>query len=222
VSSLASDLQAFLSALGEECHLPVLIGSSMGASVAWSFSEQFGCERICGIVVVDQAPLQNRAEDWALGSKGCFDMPSLAALQASLQADLGAFADGNAACCLSSREIPAETLALLKAETLRCDAAVLGELMADHTARDWRPLLRRLAVPSLVIAGELSGCFPVAGCLWAAENAPPGSARSVVMANCNHWLYIEQPATFAAEVGNWLDALAAMPVQESRAADAMG
>jgi hypothetical protein len=87
-------------------------------------------------VFVDQAPLQNRAPDWQLGSKGCFDAPSLARLQAALAADMRAFAAGNADCCLSL-PIPDDVAALLAAETQRCDPRVLGQLMADHTALDW-------------------------------------------------------------------------------------
>jgi hypothetical protein len=47
-------------------------------------------------VFVDQAPLQNRAPGWELGSKGCNNEATLAELQATLKSDLGAVADGNA------------------------------------------------------------------------------------------------------------------------------
>lgn len=39
-----------------------------------------------------QAPLQNNAEDWTLGSRGCYDAASLARLQCSLMHDLHAAA----------------------------------------------------------------------------------------------------------------------------------
>jgi hypothetical protein len=47
-------------------------------------------------VFVDQAPLQNRAPGWSLGSKGCFDEGSLQRLTVTLLNDMGAIADGNA------------------------------------------------------------------------------------------------------------------------------
>ena len=49
-------------------------------------------------IFVDQAPLQNRAPDWIIGSRGCYDAASLAALQAALHADMSAFADGAGVC----------------------------------------------------------------------------------------------------------------------------
>jgi hypothetical protein len=57
-------------------------------------------------VFVDQAPLQNRTDDWQLGSRGCYDEASLGALRQTLLADLGAIADGNEAgalLCVSGR-----------------------------------------------------------------------------------------------------------------------
>lgn len=60
----------------------------------WSYLELFGDAGLKSAVFVDQAPLQNKTDDWAIGSKGCYDAESLAALQAALHADMAAFADG--------------------------------------------------------------------------------------------------------------------------------
>lgn len=64
----------------------------------------------------DQAPLQNRAPDWQLGSKGCYDAATLAALQSTLAENLEAVADGNAEGCLSL-PLPEGTMRLLKQVT---------------------------------------------------------------------------------------------------------
>jgi hypothetical protein len=65
-----------------------------GCSVIWSYMELFGYDRLSKAIFVDQAPLQNTTPDWKTGSKGCYDGPSLARLQAALHADMGAFAKG--------------------------------------------------------------------------------------------------------------------------------
>lgn len=65
-----------------------------GCSVIWSYMELFGYERLSKAIFVDQAPLQNTTSDWKTGSKGCYDGPSLARLQAALHADMDAFAKG--------------------------------------------------------------------------------------------------------------------------------
>jgi non-heme chloroperoxidase len=208
VARLGADLAELLAACAETNQAAparvVLVGSSMGAAVAWSYLECFGQARVAGMCAVDQAPLQNRAPGWALGSKGCFDAPSLARLQAALAADMPAFADGNAACCLAAPLADAALSALLKAETLRCEPERLGALMADHTSRDWRPLLPLLRCPVLSVFGTASGVFPAEGCAAVGDAAPNG--RNLPFPGANHWLYLEQPAAFA-------DAIAAFAAQ---------
>jgi hypothetical protein len=65
-----------------------------GCAVIWSYIELFGQSHLSKAIFVDQAPFQNRADDWELGSKGCFDDESLRALQQALKDDLRAFAQG--------------------------------------------------------------------------------------------------------------------------------
>ena len=160
-----------------------------------SYLECFGQRRCAGMVAVDQAPLQNAAPDWTLGSKGCYDARTLAALQAALRADMGAFADGNAACCLAAPLEDASLAALLRAETLRCDGGRRGALMADHTARDWRPLLPTLRCRVLSVYGTASGVFPQEGCAFVGAAALRG--RNVPWEGAGHWLYLERPDAFA-------------------------
>ena len=213
LARLAQDLEELIQSRGKDFQ-PVFVGASMGASVLWAWHDRFGSTTSLkqhAFVFVDQAPLQDRASDWALGSKGCYDAETLARLQAALVADIGAFADGNAACCLS-QPIPDATAALLKAETLRCDPVRLGRLMAEHTAKDWRPVLPTISAPCLIMYGTQSGCFPVEGCTYAAQAVQRGTA--VAMPGCNHWCYLEQPEEFARIVADWMRGLS--PEMETR------
>lgn len=89
-------------------------------------------------------PCQNRAEDWALGSNGCYDAASLARLQMTLKLDFESVADGNLTGCLS-RPIRPDVLAALKAETMRADPIALGKIMADHTQVSLAPCTAQLA-----------------------------------------------------------------------------
>lgn len=71
VRRLAGDLYDFLRSDDVPQDAPVVLcGSSMGAAVIWAYIESSGQSRVAGCVFVDQAPLQNRAPDWDLGSKG--------------------------------------------------------------------------------------------------------------------------------------------------------
>ena len=138
-----------------------LVGASRCA-IIWSYFELFGSRKVKAAVFVDQAPLQNRAEDWAFGSKGCYDAVSLTRLQALLKYDFMAFTKGNVDGCLSNPVDPGYAR-LLMAETMKADPVGLATLMADHTQLDWRPALRRIDVPCLVLAGGKSQIFPLEG-----------------------------------------------------------
>ena len=112
-------------------------------------------ERCCCCCGLAQAPSQWRLPDWdeTRGSKGIYDAPSLARIQSAVSSDMEAFAAGNAACCLT-HTLPPALMATLTAETLKCNPAHLGKLMADHAPRDWRPILPRIGIPCLNLYGE--------------------------------------------------------------------
>ena len=187
----------------------LLVGSSMGAAVIWSLSELFGlqegdCHMVKsigvatrGAVFVDQAPLQYETDGWKDGSKGMRGPDDLKALRKVLNgsaADFDAFADENAAACLANKEsVSPEVLAMLKAETLKCDPYFLGELMADHTAIDWREYLELgwpITCPVLNIAGGKSEIFPQNGVKAVADLIKAGDHPYVtpkVMENSGHW-----------------------------------
>ena len=76
--------------------------------------------------------MQNLAEDWNLGSPGCYDAVSLARLQTTLKYDFRAVALGNNDACLSQPILQNITEHLIS-ETLKADASALGKLMSDHT-----------------------------------------------------------------------------------------
>ena len=142
-----------------------------------------------------QAPLQNRAPGWTLGSKGCYDAPTLASLQAAVRGDIADFAAGNAAACLA-QPIPGELSSLLASETARADADGLALLMADHTANDWRPTLKDIPCEALIVIGARSDIFPPEGCSAVAGLMPAGRTAVVTFRAGGHWLYLEQPAEF--------------------------
>ena len=86
VARFAADLRDLLDHL--ELDNVTLVGTSMGCAVIWSYLSLFGEGRVKAGVFVDQAPLQNRAPDWELGSRGCYDVPSLTTAPGAAQVRL--------------------------------------------------------------------------------------------------------------------------------------
>lgn len=192
VSRFAADLRDLLGHLGLDN--VTLVGASLGCAIIWSYFELFGTRKVKCAVFVDQAPLQNLAEDWSLGSKGCYDVVSLTRLQQLLKYDFIGFTKGNVNGCLSNPIDPAYQR-LLMAETMRADPAMLSNLMADHTSLDWRPSLKKIDIPCLVLAGGKSQIFPVEG-VKEVGRLIKGST-TVVFQHEDHWLYIEDFRRFS-------------------------
>jgi non-heme chloroperoxidase len=224
ISRLAKDLFDLIVALKMENVIPAeslvsLVGTSMGAAVIFSFCELFGEDLVKNIVIVDQAPFQNRREDWQLGSTGCFDDESFKRLRASLFQDMSSFADENEKACIAKGSSFKCDL-LIKEATLRCKPEALTELMLDHTNLDWRPLIAQLQRPVLVIVGEKTQIFPwkgVAYCGYLAKNS-----QTMVCKNCGHWLYLEQPGLFAFALSQFISGEDQPPANESLEADLKG
>jgi len=138
VARLAADVNDLLTAL--DLKDVYVVGTSMGAAVIWSYIENYRTSRLGGAVFVDQAPLQNIAEDWRLGSKGCYDAASLSALRVKLSLNLRDCAVDTVKGC-TSKQLPPTTEEMLIAETMKCDGIVLGNIMADHTQVNRQPHL---------------------------------------------------------------------------------
>jgi pimeloyl-ACP methyl ester carboxylesterase len=64
-------------------------------------------------------------------------------------------------------------------------------LLQDHAQQDWRDVIRRLAVPSLLIAGRESQYWPCEHATAAAASNP--LATAVVLDECGHAANFDQP-----------------------------
>lgn len=128
VARLAADLHELIVELKLE--QPIVVGTSLGCAIIWSYVELYTDASLGGCVFVDQAPSQWTFPDWKHGSKGIYDPASLLNIQ-NVVRDLPAFAKGNAECCLT-KPVDAALMTVLTEETLKCDPEHLGKLMADH------------------------------------------------------------------------------------------
>ncbi|KAJ1480155.1 Alpha/Beta hydrolase protein [Baffinella frigidus] len=192
VARLAADLRDVLSSRPDLQNV-TLVGASMGVAVILSYLELFGFARVSKLIFVDQAPLQNRVEGWTIGSKGCYDEASLLEREQHQVRepfpDDSWFGESNLLESSATRGLKrgcvSESVVPFNSTSYR----------RDHTQLDWRPLLPTLkGLPILNCVGGVSAVFPEEGCLEIGRLAP--SCTSVVFANANHWLYLEEPAKF--------------------------
>ncbi|MBP0453515.1 alpha/beta hydrolase [Kitasatospora sp. RG8] len=184
------------------------LGWSMGVSVWWSFIDQYGTGRIRRLVAVDQ-PAAVAAVPWMTGrerqdSGAIFDVPELLALGAALAAPGGDEVRADFVRGMFSGEPDPEVLAFV-AEQIRSTPAHAGvPLLFDHCTQDWRDVLPRIDVPTLVIGCEGSHVHPGSQ-RYIAERIP--GARLHVFPSgvaSSHFPFLENPAAFNAVVEDFL------------------
>ncbi|GAB7354563.1 hypothetical protein MBLNU459_g5017t2 [Dothideomycetes sp. NU459] len=214
VSRLAMDLHNLLAHLGlAEAGSVRCIAGSLGCAILWCYAELFTADVFSHMIWVDQAPMQNYAFDgsWgsAEGNRGMNSATAVATLKATLKYDPDAVYRGTIAGCLGYRSHPVQG-----AEGV---PEWYGDLMADHTALDWRQSIvqsfgmrEENRTKVLVVATDRSGCFPSKGCMEAVRFANTCAKREkqraegVVVDWGGHWCYWENPEKFNHLVLNFL------------------
>ncbi|KAI1651186.1 alpha/beta-hydrolase [Daldinia loculata] len=226
VARLAVDLRALVTHLKDSLTLTkavkiVPVGCSIGAAVLWTYVELFGCDDFSGFVFVDQGPLQDRSPfgnwDASKSHLGCYDEQTMQAAQRewihdSVNAHLGLVQS-----CLGYRHAPEPATDDLSDERRRrdeefftrisaqCDQTWLAKLLADHTRYDHREAIGDITLPTLVMAGRRTGCFPLEGMketVRQIESKRPGTAKMSIF-DSGHWLFYEEPERFNNEIAEF-------------------
>ena len=186
------------------------LGWSMGASVWWSFIDQYGTDRIRRLIAVDQpsavaAVPWMSAEDQAK-SGAIFDVAALLTLGEALSgADSIATRDSFVRGMFSGDNTDPDVLSFVMAELDTVPAYASVPLLFDHCAQDWRDVLPRITVPTLVIGCEGSHVDPSSQ-RYIAEQIPnavlhvfPTDVAS------SHFPFLENPIAFNNVVERFLE-----------------
>ena len=180
ISRYAADLRDVLDALRLDDVL--LVGTSMGASVALAYVDAFGCDRLRGLVLVDQTPKMVNEGDWQLGFRGLtWD---------GVEPWVARFPDGVGG--FHTMPEPAVLARLANGPEFSFDAT--RRLLLDHTCADWRDVLPRVSVPVTAMAGRHSPVWPWESSQWMADAAPDG--RLVVFERSGHFPMLEETDLF--------------------------
>ncbi|KAF4836368.1 AB hydrolase superfamily protein YdjP [Colletotrichum tropicale] len=224
VARLAADLHNLVAHLRRAAPQVKIVpaGCSIGAAVLWTYVELFGCADFAGFVFVDQAPLQDRSEfdgwDESKAHTGCYDEKSMLGAQKFwINESKAAHVDLVDGCLgYRAKPDPKDDISAEKRKededfftgiSALCDQTWLARLLADHTRYDHREAIEMISVPTLVMAGRRSGCFPLEGMLETVrrvEKNRPGLSKESVYES-GHWLFYEEPEKFNKEIGEFVD-----------------
>jgi len=210
VARLAEDLHDFLEQ--HDLQHVALAGHSMGASIIWSYLEQYGAERLAKLVFIDQAPLVTNGgalTGQALAEAGCaFTPTSLYDIANAIATNREATLESLRAAFFSDA-VSDDDFAMVVGESLKVPAACAARLLIDHASQDWRDVIQHvipaLGLPTLVFGGELASIFPPQAAAWIAAQIP--NAELSIFGReegGSHFMFWENPTKFNAVLRRFL------------------
>jgi pimeloyl-ACP methyl ester carboxylesterase len=193
ISRLAKDVHDMILALDlDEVNI---LGHSMGSSVIWNYHDLFGTERLSKLLLIDQMPMITSNPIWSeeeLANAGSIFTPeSLYQTINDLAGPNGVETTGGFVGNMVTKAIPEEDKAWIIERNLRMPRAHAATLLYNHSTQDWRDLIPRIGLPTLVVGGRVS-VVPWKSQVWIAEQIP--GARLEIFEEeegGNHFMFIE-------------------------------
>lgn len=193
LGDLAEALDALLA--HETAGDAVIVGWSMGAAVAFEHVRRTGGRGMSGLIVVDMTARILSGPDWDLGLSGGLVPAQVERAAASMRARWPVHA-GKIARRLFAAGRPTTDPLVVAAEAAiaTADGAVMADLWTSLAMADHRPVLPRIAVPTLVVSGAESQLYGTRVGAALAAAVPYG--RHVVLPRTGHAPHLEAPAAF--------------------------
>lgn len=196
MSRLALDLGELLTAL--DLRDVVLVGHSMGVSVSLAYFSiaPDAWERITAFVAVDQSPKIVNDPEWSWGVRGITEENVFDAARFRFEW----FDNG------LEPEPPAHVRELVDSITPSWEDFPMDKarcLLIDHMVADWRDVIPRVQVPTLVITGRHSPFYKLEGMQWFADTVPDG--RLSVFEQSGHDPYLNEYPEFNAQLVEFIE-----------------
>jgi non-heme chloroperoxidase len=206
ISRLSKDLYELLTEL--DLNNVAVLGLSMGSSVIWCYIDLFGPERLSKIILVDQMPLVTSDPHWTqqeledsgatLTAQQVFD--TVAALR-SREAEqvTRQVIDGHV-----TKHATSEMREWIVQCNLKMPRDFAGTQMYSHAHVDWRDLIPRINLPTLIISGRASA-IPWKSQEWIHRKIK-GSQFEIFEESegGQHFMFIENPEKFNGLVMEYL------------------
>ena len=171
-----------------------LVGSSMGGNAIWAYVDQFGSQRLAGVLIDDQTPKMITTDEWPYGH---YDYTPD---NAGTKFAQGVTSTGRGRDQAKSAPAVMRLVERLGGPLAFRDAAApqtIG-LLNDHALADWRDVVARFDRPFVMLAARESQLWPCEHAAAAVAANPNG--RAVVVENCGHTVAIDQPDRLVEEL----------------------
>ncbi|CAH0034706.1 unnamed protein product [Clonostachys rhizophaga] len=195
ISRFAADLNDLLNQLDLK-HVSI-VAHSMGSSISWAWWDQYpeARDRISHFVFVDQSSVLTADPHWTEAQvkqvSALFTPVGVYDLAFNMTDATPPFVRSMFTDSISEADFE-----WVLAQNRKISDKNAATLVIDHAFRDWRDVLPRIDIPSLVIAGELS-VNAAPGIAWVATQIPGGRAYTFTKEEKgSHFMFWENPARF--------------------------
>ncbi|UPL00773.1 hypothetical protein LCI18_011707 [Fusarium solani-melongenae] len=196
LSRFGADLNDVLTTL--DLHNISIIAHSMGSSVTWAFWDQYPDERrrIDHFAIVDQSSVLVADPTWTKAeaetfSAALFTPAGTYEFANNLTAETPPFVRSMFTPNVSEADY--QWVLLENKKTSDKNAATL---LINHAFADWRDVLPRINIPTLVISGDVS-VNNASGISWAATQIPGAKSRTFTAEEKgSHFMFWENPELF--------------------------
>lgn len=147
-----------------------LFGHSMGNAVAWCYFSLFGQEQVIKYILGDEAPCFISDPFWT-------------------DKEVETYTGGT-----QRRELFKTFRPPTKPENLTVQQDMMGRLLTDHIARDWRDVIGTIKVPTMIVMGGKSHFASPLLWNWLRENIK--GSRLEILEDAGHGFYESHPEPF--------------------------
>ena len=206
---LALDVHEFL--VAHDLHEVTLMGHSMGCSIIWSYWDMFGADRTSQLVLIDQSPMLTGNPAWSEEETQQYGVVFTSEAVHNLVNGLYSDTSDQVVAGLIGGMFTAQAPDEMKQYVLERNQKIPGKLAADllynHCHQDWRDLIPRINIPTLIVSGRVS-FIPWQSQQWIHEQI----AESQVVyfeedEGGQHFMFIENPTKFNQTVRDFLQTL---------------
>jgi len=199
IPRLARDLYELLTEL--DLNEVALLGHSMGSSVIWCYIDLFGPELLSKIILVDQSPFVTSDPNWTQqeleDSGAIFTGQRVFEIVAALRSNQAELVTRQGIDGIVTKYATAEMKEWLVQCTLKMPRHLAGTLAYNHWHMDWRDLIPRINLPTLIISGRASAAAAWKSQKWIHRQIK-GSQLEVFeeAEGGQHFMFIENPEKF--------------------------
>lgn len=207
IQRLAKDVHELLHGLN--LHDVTLLGHSMGSSVIWCYYDLFGADRVAKLALIDQSAFLTSNPAWSEQESAdagvLFSPEAVTATANALAGPDGIATTAGFIGGMLTADCPEEMKAWIIEQNLKFPRQHAAELLYNHCHQDWRDVVQRIMLPTLVVGGRIS-LMPWKGVAWVGSTIP--HARLEIFEadeGGQHFMFMENPDKFNQLVTEFLE-----------------